>query len=382
MKLVAKTVTGLEEALATELHAMGAKFIQIGVRAVTFEGPKKLMYRANLECRCAIRILQVVDEFKVYNEDQLYEKMKAFNWPHYFSVDQTFAVDSAVSSNYFNHSKYVALKTKDALVDRFRDEFGRRPNVNVMTPTLRINVRIEDRDCTLALDSSGDSLHKRGYRIHGLDAPINEVLAAGMIALSGWDGDKPFLDPMCGSGTLLIEAAMKAYQIPAGMYRKSFGFQNWGNFDQDIWESVLESAKAQIKTEGVPIFGGDKNRRAIMAAQENIDNAELSDYIKLEQKDFSRLEPPFDSGIIIMNPPYDERLISDDINAFYKMIGDRFKQAYQGSEAWVISSNLEAFKHLGLRTSKKIGLFNGALECKFQQYKLYEGSKKAKHNTP
>lgn len=379
VKLVAKTLFGLETVLAKELEAIGAKQVTPGIRAVYFQGSKKTMYRANLECRTAIRILQVVDTFKVYNEQQLYEQMKAFNWLHYLHLDQTFAVDAAISSQYFNHSKYVALKTKDALVDRFREEKGARPNVNVMTPTLRINVHIQDRDCTLSLDSSGDSLHKRGYRIHGLDAPINEVLAAGMIGLSGWQGDRPFLDPMCGSGTLVIEAALKAYNIPPNLGRKGFGFQQWGNYDAATWQEVVSEARANIKEKAVPIVGADKNLRAIRAAEENVQNAGLSGKIRLIKKDFARLDPPFENGIIITNPPYDERLIKDDINRFYTMIGDRLKQAYTGYEAWIISSNLEALKNLGLRPAQKTKLYNGALECKYQQYELYVGSKKSKY---
>jgi putative N6-adenine-specific DNA methylase len=381
VKLVAKTLYGLEDLLAAELKAIGANHVNKGVRAVYFEGSKEIMYRANLECRTAIRILQIVHTFNVYNELHLYDQMKAFNWPHYLDLDQTFAVDAAISSKYFNHSKYVALKTKDALVDRFREEMGARPNVNVMTPTLRINVHIQDRECTLSMDSSGDSLHKRGYRIHGLDAPINEVLAAGMIGLSGWQGDRPFLDPMCGSGTMVIEAALKAYNIPSNLNRKSFGFQNWKNYDAALWEKIKDQARAAIKKEGVPIVGSDKNLRAIRAAEENIVNAGLQDKIQLIKKDFARLDPPFPNGIIITNPPYDERLVKDDINAFYKMIGDRLKQAYMGYEAWIISSNMEAFKHLGLKASRKTKLYNGALECRYQQYELYAGSKKSKHQT-
>ena len=379
MKLVATTFYGLEQVLEKEIEAIGGRDIQIGTRAVTFEGSKKMMYRANLELRTAIRILQVIDEFKVRNEQELYNKVKQFNWPHYFDVHHTFAVTSVVHSRFFSHSQYVALKTKDAIVDRFKEELGQRPNVNVLTPTLRINIRIQGEKCTLSLDSSGESLHKRGYRINTVDAPINEVLAAGMILLSGWQGDRPLLDPMCGSGTIPIEAALIASNTPANLYRNSFGFQRWQNYNQEAWESVLSSAKAQIKSVEVPIFASDTNLRAIKISEENIAEAKLEAVIQLEKKDFFKREAPAENGVIIMNPPYDERLVQEDIGRFYKSIGDHLKGSFQGYEAWVISSNLEAFKQFGLRTSKKLTLFNGPLECKYQKYEMYGGSKKAKY---
>lgn len=381
MKLVATTFTGLEETLAAEVSALGGKHIYISNRAVIFEASKKQLYRANLELRTAVRVLQVMEEFQATNEDELYDRIRAVNWSHYFDLEQTFAVTSVVGSHHFNHSQYVALKTKDAIVDRFRDEFGKRPNVNLLTPHMRININIQGKNCTLSLDSSGESLHKRGYRIQTVKAPINEVLAAGMVLLSGWKGERPLLDPMCGSSTIPIEAAMIARNIPANLNRESFGFKNWKNFDETAWKEVLASAKEQIVTSEAPIFAHDKNLRAIKISEENIHEAGMQDAIQLEKIDFLRSEAPAEDGVIIMNPPYDERLSNVDIAAFYKKIGDHLKQNYQGYDAWMISSNLPALKTFGLRTSKKITLFNGPLECKYQKYELYRGSKKSKHQS-
>lgn len=375
MKLVATTFVGLEEVLAKEIEAIGGKHINIGTRAVTFEGSKQQLYRANLELRTAVRILQVLDEFQVKTEEQLYNRVKAFNWPHYFDVDQTFAITPVVHSYLFTHSHYVALKTKDAIADRFREELGRRPNVNLLTPHMRINIRIQGKNATLSLDSSGDSLHKRGYRIQTVKAPINEVLAAGMLKIAGWEGDRPFLDPMCGSGTIPIEAALMAANIPANFYRKGFGFQNWNNFDAEQWEEILSSAREQFRTPEVPILGYDKSLRAVKIIDDNLREVKMSETIQIEKQNFLKAEAPHAEGLLIMNPPYDERLTREDIGAFYKKIGDQLKQNFAGWDAWIISSNMEALKEVGLRTSKKMTLYNGPLECKYQHYELYQGSR-------
>ena len=376
MQLVATTFVGLEEVLAQEIEAIGGKHINMGTRAVTFEGGKKELYRANLELRTAVRVLQVLAEFPVKTEDQLYHNIKAFNWSHYFDVDQTFAITPVVHSHFFTHSHYVALKTKDAIADRFREEVGRRPNVNLLTPHMRLNIRIQGKNATLSLDSSGDSLHKRGYRIQTVKAPINEVLAAGMLKIAGWNGDRPFLDPMCGSGTIPIEAALMASNIPANFYRKEFGFQNWKNYDAEQWETILSSAREQFRTPEVPILGYDKSLRAVKIIDDNLREVKMSETIQIEKQNFLKSEAPAEEGLLIMNPPYDERLTREDISAFYRKIGDHLKQAYTGWDAWIISSNLEALKEVGLRTSHKMTLYNGPLECKYQHYELYQGSRK------
>lgn len=376
MKLIAKTLAGLEEVLASELKALNAQKIQVLKRAVSFEGDKALMYRANLELRTALRILMPVKTCFVSNEGQLYNAVQQIDWSQYMGIKDTLAIDATTNSEFFTHSKYVALKSKDAIVDRFRREKGRRPSVDVYNPTLRINIHIFKKECTISLDASGESLHKRGYRVDSVDAPINEVLAAGLIQLSGWKKDRCFIDPMCGSGTILIEAATWACNRPPQLNRTRFGFKKWKDYDQELWEKVQEEAKAKIKPFGYGLYGFDKDFKSRRTAQHNAAAAGLEEIVSIERKPFEKLEAPETEGVIIMNPPYDERLVKDDIEAFYTMIGDRLKQAFSGYDAWVISSNMDALKSIGLRASKKIALFNGALECKFQHYELYSGSKR------
>ena len=378
MKLTATTLAGLETVLAQELEALGAQNITVGKRAIEFEGDQKLLYRCNLELRTAIRVLVPIKEFKARNEEQLYRKIRKINWAEHLHVDGTLAVTAISNSTFFKHSKYVALKTKDAIVDRFRQDFRRRPNVDTKAPDLWINVRITQEDCVISLDSSLESLHKRGYRTESVAAPLNEVLSAGLILLSGWDKASPFIDPMCGSGTNLIEAALYAYNIPPQLQRREFGFMKWKNFDKALWRKVLEEAKARITTFDHEILGFDKDPRALRITNWNAIGAKVDDKIQVDRKLFEKLKAPKETGFLLMNPPYEQRLITGDINAFYKSIGDRLKQEFSGYEAWLISSNKEALKHIGLRPSKRMTLFNGPLECKFHKYELYQGSKKAK----
>lgn len=376
---VATTLHGLEEVLAQEIRDLGGRDIKILKRAVQFSGDKRLLYRANLELRTTLRILIPIKQFRVRHESALYSRIKQIDWSQYMSEKGTLAVDGTTNSKYFTHSKYLAQKTKDAVVDQFRERRGRRPNVNLVAPDLRINVHIREDQCTVSLDSSGDSLHRRGYRKETLEAPINEVLAAGMILLSGWKKDCAFIDPMCGSGTLLTEAALYARNIPAQWYRESLGFQRWKDFDFLLWREILEEAEGRIVDFEHPILGFDKEFKAVRVSQRNLMTAEeLEESIEIERMSFEKLEAPAERGILIMNPPYDERIKSDDINAFYSMIGDRFKQAFAGYEAWIISSNSEAIKHVGLRPSRRIALYNGPLECRFLKYELYAGTRKKK----
>ncbi|MCB0548321.1 MAG: class I SAM-dependent RNA methyltransferase, partial [Phaeodactylibacter sp.] len=283
-----------------------------------------------------------------------------------------------VNSPNFNHSKYVALKTKDAIVDRFRKEEGRRPNVSLHRPTLRVNVHIFREECTVSLDSSEESLHKRGYRVDALEAPINEVLAAGMILLAGWQRNCAFVDPMCGSGTILIEAATYACNRAPQLQREYFGFKQWPDFDESLWEGLLADARNRVTSFEHGLYGYDMDFKAMRIANHNALAAGLEGQVQIERKRFERLEPPAEEGLLVMNPPYDERLEITDIGAFYEMIGDRLKQAFAGYEAWILSSNKDAMKRIGLRPSRKMMLFNGALECKFHQYQLYSGSHKQK----
>lgn len=376
MRLIAKTFQGLEEALADELRALGASDVLLLKRAVQFEGDQKLLYRSNLELRTALRILKSVHTFRARHENHLYKKIREFNWTDYLSLENTFAVDAVTNSDYFPHSKYAALKTKDAIADEFRKRLEARPNVDVHDPDLQIHLHIQDDHCTLAFDSSGESLHKRGYRHQTGEAPISEVLAAGMLLLSGWQADCDLLDPMCGSGTIAIEAGFIARNMPALWHRKNFGFAKWKDFDKNLWETVRKEALGKTRPFEHRIFASDSDGKAVKMATQNVFNAEMEDIIFVQRKKFETLEAPSTKGFIIMNPPYDERLQVAGLFDLYKRIGDTFKQTFKGWTAWVISSNMEAIKHIGLRPSKKIVLFNGALECKFQEYQMYEGSRK------
>ncbi|WP_222845849.1 THUMP domain-containing class I SAM-dependent RNA methyltransferase [Flavilitoribacter nigricans] len=376
MQLAIKTLAGLEPLLAGELKALGARDIEAGTRIVTCTGDPEVLYRVNFESRTALRVLVPIDSFRATHEKRLYNKIQQIDWSQYMQVDQTLAIDAVTNSQHFRHSKYAALKTKDAIVDQFRDKFGRRPNINVRNPDLRINIHISNDICNVSLDSSGDSLHKRGYRVDTVEAPLNEVLAAGMVMHTGWSGDRPLVDPMCGSGTILIEAAMIAANIPPQLPGRKFGFQNWADYDAKLWEAVKARALDQIRPIEVPILGYDKAFKAVKISHQNILAARLSGKIEVERKAFEKMDPPPPPGVLIMNPPYDERLAVEDVKAFYQSIGDRLKQAYAGYEAWIISSNLDAMKSIGLRASRRLTLFNGPLECKYMKFELYEGSRK------
>ncbi|MFK8105252.1 MAG: class I SAM-dependent RNA methyltransferase [Saprospiraceae bacterium] len=376
MNLLAKTLQGLEEVLAEELKALGAKRIKIFKRAVEFEGDKTLLYRANLELRTAIRILMPIKTFRVRHESALYSKIKSIDWTSYMGLKETFAIDATIHSPYFNHSKYVALKSKDAIADQFREKFDRRPNVNIINPSLRVNIHINDDNCIVSLDSSGDSLHRRAYRQEKVEAPINEVLAAGMILLSGWKRDCLFMDAMCGSGTLAIEAALYAYNIPPQWQRDYFCFKKWRDFDPQLWASIRETAKNNFRKHEFPILASDLDFKAVRITERNILTADIEGKIEVQRKKFEKLEPPQQKGILMLNPPYDERLAIKDIKAFYSEIGDKLKNSFSGYEAWIISSNIPALKRIGLRPSRKISLYNGTLECKFLKFEMYDGSKK------
>ncbi|MBK8967727.1 MAG: class I SAM-dependent RNA methyltransferase [Lewinellaceae bacterium] len=372
---IIKTLQGLEPVLAAELDALGATDILELKRAVSCSGDQRLLYRANYELRTALRVLVPVHGFRAQDEKSFYRGIQSVDWNQYMGVMDTLAIDATVSGAYFKHSHYVSLLAKDAIVDQFRDRFGRRPSVNLDAPTLRLHVRIHGNQCDLLLDSSGDSLHKRGYRRDIVEAPVNEVLAAGMILLTGWTGDSTFIDPMCGSGTLPIEAAMIAMHIPPQRNREGFGFFRWKDFDKKLWQEVKSAADAQIREPQCQIFASDMDIRARNATAINLMSAGLEQVIQLEKKSFEKLAPPEVPGILITNPPYDERLKVDEIAAFYQSIGDRLKQVWPGWTAWLISSNMDAWKKFGLRPSRKITLFNGPLECFFQKFDLYAGKK-------
>lgn len=376
--IVAKTVSGLEEVLAEELYALNAQNIEILHRAVGFEGDKELLYKANYCLRTALRILKPIGEFSARDEESLYKGIRKINWDTYFSIDQTFAIDAVVSGNVFNHSQYVALKVKDAIVDQFRDIFGSRPSVNTYNPDFRLNVHIVNERVELAIDSSGESLHKRGYRKMVDKAPINEVLAAGLIQLTGWQGDCNFVDCMCGSGTIPIEAAMFAMKIPAGYYRSRYGFMSWRDYDRDLWQKIKEEADKQICEFDFQILGSDRSHKATEIAKGNVLNAKLHRDIQIVKKNMEVLTPPDGGGILLINPPYGERLEEEDITSLYKSIGDTLKKNFKGFKAWVISSDISTLKLVGLKPSKKITVFNGPLECRFVCFDIFDGSYKEK----
>lgn len=372
---IAKTLSGLEPALAAELKSIGATGVRELKRAVAFDGDLRMLYRCNYELRTALRVLVPIHSFPAYNEKNLYEGIREIDWSQYMSVNDTLAVDAITQGEVFRHSQYVGLLTKDAIVDQFRDRFQRRPNVNIAAPVLRINIHIQGTHCDVSLDASGDSLHRRNYRRDTVEAPLNEVLAAGMILLSGWNGKSDFVDPMCGSGTLPIEAAMIATRTPPQIKRESFGFFRWPDFNRKLWQEVKKEADDRIQSPEFQIFASDKDNRARNATSINAMSASLENVIHTDKTAFEKLDPPGPAGVLITNPPYDERLKMDDIVAFYKSIGDRLKKHWTGWDAWLISSNRDALKHVGLRPSRKITLFNGALECSFQKFELYEGTK-------
>lgn len=375
-QLIAKTLAGLEPVLADELRSLGATGIRPLKRAVAFDGDLRMLYRANYELRTALRILASIHSFPAYNERNYYAAVREIDWSEYMRVDDTLAVDAVAQGEVFRHSQYVGLMTKDAIVDQFRDRYGRRPNVNTVAPTLRVNVHVQGTHCDISLDASGDSLHRRNYRRDTVEAPLNEVLAAGMVLLSGWNGRGAFVDPMCGSGTLPIEAAMIATAMPPQHKREAFGFFKWPDYNRKLWDSVKKEADSRIQAFEFPVWASDKDSRARNAAAINVMSAGLENVVRVEKLPFEKLLPPEPPGTLIANPPYDERLKMEDIAAFYKSIGDRLKQHWIGWDAWLISSNREALKHVGLRPGKKFTLFNGALECSFQKFELYEGTKK------
>ncbi len=377
-KYVAKTLFGLEDVLAEELAGLGADKISVSKRAVYFEGDEELLYLANLSLRTCLRILKPIKIFKAANPEILYKNVVKYNWHELISPDDTLVIDSVVNSEFFKHSKYAALKVKDAIVDEIRKAKGKRPNIDIENPTYRINVHIEKNNCTISLDSSGESLHKRGYRIMSEKAPLNEVLAAGMIQLSGWDGNSNFIDLMCGSGTLVIEAALFANNIAPNLNRKHFGFMNWSSFDENVFKKVKQKLFTEQKKFNKKIIANDISKSAIKSAQANAEKAEVNKFISFNNDDFVNFQYDLEPGIVITNPPYGERLKHIDIIQFYKKIGDTLKKQFTGFDVWILSANKEALKQIGLRTSRKLMLYNGALECKFHKYEMYKGSKKTK----
>ena len=379
-ELIAKTFMGLEPVLAKELTQLGANNVQIGRRMVSFTGDKEMMYRANFSLHTAIKILKPIHRFKAQSADDVYEEIKKIDWSEYLGNDRTFAVDSVVFSEEFRHSKFVSYKVKDAIVDQFREKTGSRPNISVANPDLRLHIHIADvapgkSECTLCLDSSGESLHRRGYRQESVEAPLNEVLAAGMILMTGWQGETDFIDPMCGSGTLLIEAALIARNMAPGLFRKEYAFEKWPDFDADLFDQIYndDSKEREFKHH---IYGYDIDMKAVNTARLNAKAAGLTADITVEQQDFKDFTQPKEKSILVCNPPYGERISTPDLLGTYRMIGERLKHQFLNNDAWILSYREECFEQIGLKPSIKIPVYNGSLECEFRKYQIFDGKLK------
>ena len=379
-ELIAKTFMGLEPVLAKELTLLGANNVQIGRRMVSFTGDKEMMYRANFSLHTAIKILKPIQHFKAQSADDVYEAIKNIDWSEYLDNDHTFAVDSVVFSEEFRHSKFVSYKVKDAIVDQFREKTGKRPNISVANPDLRLHIHIADvapgkSECTLCLDSSGESLHRRGYRQESVEAPLNEVLAAGMILMTGWQGETDFIDPMCGSGTLLVEAALIARNMAPGLFRKEYAFEKWPDFDAELFDRIYndDSQEREFKHH---IYGYDIDMKAVNTARLNAKAAGLTADITVEQRDFKDFVQPKEKSILVCNPPYGERISTPDLLGTYRMIGERLKHQFLNNDAWILSYREECFEQIGLKPSIKIPVFNGSLECEFRKYQIFDGKLK------
>ena len=384
-EMIAKTFMGLEPVLAEELTRMGAGNVRTGRRMVSFTGDKAMMYRANFALRTAIRILKPIRHFKAASADQVYDNVRKIDWREYLLIDngnaaaegatpsfRTFAVDSVVFSEEFRHSMFVAYKVKDAIVDQLREQTGERPNVSVSNPDIRLHIHIAEDRCTLCLDSSGESLHRRGYKQDNSKAPINEVLAAGLILMTGWRGEKDFIDPMCGSGTLLIEAALIATNMAPGLFRKEYAFEKWPDYDRDLFDAIYNDDSGEREFSH-KIYGYDIDPKMVNTARLNVRAAGLSQYITIGQQDFKDFTQPAEKAILVTNPPYGERISTPDLLETYDMIGRQLKHNFKGNEAWIISYREECFDKIGLRPSLKIPVNNGALECEFRKYQMFDG---------
>ena len=374
-ELIAKTFMGLEPVLAQELTQLGANNVQIGRRMVSFTGDKEMMYRANFQLHTAIRILKPIRHFKAGSADDVYEEVKKIDWSKYIEKGKTFSVDSVVYSDEFRNSRFVTYKVKDAIVDQFRENTGDRPNISVSNPDIRLNIHIAEDKATLSLDSSGESLHRRGYRKESVEAPLNEVLAAGMILMTGWKGDTDFIDPMCGSGTLLVEAALIAHNMSPGIFRKEFAFERWTDFDQELFDQIYndDSQEREFKHH---IYGYDVDIKAVNTARMNVRAAGLTSDITVEEADFKDFKRPTEKSILVCNPPYGERISTPNLLGTYKMIGERLKHEFMGNDAWILSYREECFEQIGLKPSIKIPVYNGSLECEFRKYAIFDGKMK------
>lgn len=378
-EMKATTFFGLEELLEGELKKLGAKNTQAFKRGVSFTGDLGFLYKANLCLRTALKILIPIHSFKANNNDSFYEGISEIAWEKFITYNDTLKIECVVNSDNFDHSLFMAQKAKDAIVDRFRKRYGKRPSVDLVFPTLRIYIHIFRDEISVSIDSSGELLYKRGYRTDTNKAPINEILAAALVMISNWQPHQLLIDGMCGSGTIAIEAALYANNIPPGIFRKEFAFMRWKNYDQALFDLITESAVAKIKENDLNIIANDIYEPTIKKMMVNLKNAKLEDIIQVSNKSFFDINTEKKSGVIILNPPYGERIEKQEIAQFYKEIGDKLKKDFSGFTCWIITSSMEGFKSIGLRPTRKITLFNGSLECKYLKYELYEGSKKGKY---
>jgi putative N6-adenine-specific DNA methylase len=376
IEIVAKTFRGLEDVLASEITLLGGEKVEVLNRAVRYYGNKEMVYRSNLYLRTALKILVPVLITRIEVQEDLYEKVREFEWEKYMQLGNTFAIDTILNSQIFNNSQFVSLRVKDAIADRFRDKFRRRPSVNSENPDIAISVHLSGNELTLSVDTSGESLHRRGYRLEEVKAPINEVLAAGMIKLSGWDMNTDFYDPMCGSGTFGIEAAMMARKIPPGVFRTKFSFENSPDFEQQLWTDIFDDIQEE-DWKGI-VHASDISAKATRIAARNAKQASVLKNIQYKEIAFENYPQIQNKGIVILNPPYGERMVKTEINSFYQMIGNVMKKSFIDADVWIISSNSEAFKNIGLKFSEKYKLYNGQLECSYNKYEIYSGSRKIK----
>ena len=376
MKFVAKTLYGLEKVLSEELIGLGAGNIQTANRAILFEGDKSLLYRVNYSVRTALSVLMPIADFRIRSKEDLYKGGSKIEWDRFMDIDDTFSIVPVINSPHFGHTGYAGLIIKDAIADYFRNKTGRRPSVDTTNPRVLINLHISNDNVTISLDSSVVPLYKRGYRQEQTVAPLNEVLAAGILLLSGWNVSSTLTDPMCGSGTIPIEAGLIASKIPPGKFRQFFGFQKWKDFDEDLFEKIKIECNSQIGLSPVKIFGSDISEETLKFAKANVARAGLSDVITLEKSDFKDLKSIDEHGYLFLNPPYGQRIKPEEIDMLYGMIGTTLKHNFPGTTAWLITSNKESLKHIGLKPKEKYTLFNGALECVLLKYEMYTGTKK------
>lgn len=379
MRLIAKSLFGLENVLASELVELGAKDVHTANRAVSFYGNKRLLYKVNYCSRLALSFLMPVASFRINDKNDLYKRCREIDWTEYIDLDMTFSIVPVVHSQIFNHTGYPALIVKDAVVDFFRDKYGKRPSVETENPSIAFNLHISGENVNISVDSSVVPLYKRGYRKEQGTAPLNEVLAAGLLKLSGWNGNSYLFDPMCGSGTILIEAGLMAANIPPGKFRRCFGFQKWKDYDEDLFKDVKSKADGKITSPQMPITGSDISETAVDRSVENIRNAGLSEYVMVNVADIKDAVPKYEEGYVVMNPPYGQRISPVDIDALYDTIGSVLKHSFSGHKAWILTSGKEYLNHIGLKPKVKYRVFNGSIECIFAGYDLYEGSRKRKN---